>query len=71
VYMDPKKFGEHCVPRFRKLFNRFEDHAMRMRNCGVKEMVALAAAFDAENNAKKASVAIETMLTSLKSHVEV
>ena len=57
------KFEVVCVPRFREIFNMSVEHADMLRTCGEPSMVRLAAQFDAENAARAAANAIDSVLS--------
>ncbi len=63
VYMCGDKFEAVCVPRFREIFNASAKHADMLRTCGEPSMVRLAAQFDAENAARAAADAIDSVLS--------
>jgi hypothetical protein len=63
VFMRGDKFEVVCVPRFREIFNASAKHADMLRTCGEPSMVRLAAQFDAENSARAAADAIDSILS--------
>lgn len=63
VFMRDDKFEAVCVPRFREIFNASAKHADMLRTCGEPSMVRLAAQFDAENAARAAADAIDSILS--------
>jgi hypothetical protein len=66
VFMRGDKFEAICVPRFREIFNESAKHADMLRTCGEPSMVRLAAQFDAENAAKAAADAIDSVLSKAR-----
>jgi hypothetical protein len=63
VFIRGDKFEAVCVPRFREIFNASAKLAGMQRTCGEPSMVRLAAQFDAENAARAAADAIDSILS--------